>query len=120
MAHSHSNLIAWQRADDLFIKIHVMSRAFPAFERYELGSQSRRAAFSVAANIVEGIARRGPRERVHFLHIAEASLVEVGYCMHVARRLGYISEHAHAEIESDLKKTGAPLSGLIARFSRAA
>ena len=116
MPHSHSNLVAWQRADDLFIKIHVMSRGFPAYERYELGSQSRRAAFSVAANIVEGIARRGARERLHFLHIAEASLVEVGYCMHVARRLGYISDEVHAEIEGELKKTGAPLSGLIARF----
>lgn len=118
MPHSHTNLVAWQRADDLFIRIHGMSRAFPTSERYELASQSRRAAFSVAANIVEGIARRGPRERLHFLHIAEASLVEVGYCMHVARRLGYITDQAHAEIEIELKRTGAPLSGLIARLGR--
>jgi four helix bundle protein len=55
---------------------------------------------------------------VHYLHIAEASLVEVGYCMHVARRLGYISDQVHAEIEGEMKKTGAPLSGLIARFSQ--
>ena len=50
----------------------------------------RRAAYSVAANIVEGIARRSLKERVHFLNIAEASLAEAGYCLHVAKRLGYI------------------------------
>ena len=76
-------------------------------------------SFSVAVNIVEGIARRSLKERLHFLHIAEASLVEVGYCMHVARRLGYVSDQVHGEIESEMKKTDAPLSGLIARFSQA-
>jgi len=46
--------VAWQRADDLFIKLHQLSlKAFPAHERFELGSQIRRAAYSVAANIVE-------------------------------------------------------------------
>jgi hypothetical protein len=40
----HHNLVAWQRADDLFITVHLLSRAFPPYERYELGSQMRRAA----------------------------------------------------------------------------
>ena len=56
MSLSHHSLIAWQRADDLFIKLDRLSlRAFPTFERFELGSQLRRAAFSVAVNIVEGL-----------------------------------------------------------------
>jgi four helix bundle protein len=54
MSLSHESLVAWQRADDLFIKLHRLSlKAFPAIERYALGSQLRRAAFSVAVNIVE-------------------------------------------------------------------
>jgi four helix bundle protein len=54
----HHNLIAWQRADDLFIVVHKLAReSFPIEERYELSSQLRRAAYSVAANIVEGYAR---------------------------------------------------------------
>jgi four helix bundle protein len=93
MSLSHHSLVAWQRADDLFIKLHrLSSNAFPASERYELSSQLRRVAYSVAANIVEGFARRHRRDRLHFLNIAESSLAEVGYCIHVARRLGYISE----------------------------
>jgi 23S rRNA-intervening sequence protein len=54
----HQNLVAWQRADDLFIEVHQLTRQqFPAYERYELGSQVRRAAYSVPANLVEGVAR---------------------------------------------------------------
>jgi four helix bundle protein len=88
-------------------------------ERYELSSQARRAAYSVAANIVEGFARRSPKDRSHFLHIAEASLAELGYCLHVARRLDYISKETFGELETEVKKTGAPLSGLIDRLGQA-
>src|SRR6266850_4976379 len=110
----HHSLIAWQRADDLFIKIHsVTTKNFPAFERFELGSQLRRAAYSVPANIVEGFARRYRRARLHFLNIAEGSLAEVGYCVHVARRLGYVGDDLLAELEKEVNAVGAPLAGLV-------
>jgi four helix bundle protein len=112
----HHRLIAWQRADDLFIKNHVTSLKFPAYERFELGSQLRRAAYSVVANIVEGFGRRTRRDRLHFLHIASASLAEAGYCIHAACRLGYISEDARKELDSEVRRTAAPLSGLIRSF----
>jgi four helix bundle protein len=82
MSLAHNNLIAWQRADDLFIAVHELSlKAFPAIERFALGSQLRRAAYSVPANIVEGFARPAGRGRVNFLLISKASLAEVGYCV---------------------------------------
>jgi four helix bundle protein len=109
----HHRLIAWQRADDLFIKIHLTSLKFPAHEGYELGSQLRRASYSVVANIVEGFGRRTRRDRLHFLHIAPASLAEAGYCVHAASRLGYISQEARNELEVEIRKAASPLSGLI-------
>jgi four helix bundle protein len=110
----HHSLIAWQRADDLFIKLHVLTtKQFPGFERFELGSQLRKAAYSVPANIVEGFARRHRRSRMHFLNIAEGSLAEVGYCIHVAHRLGYLSDSLVAELEKDVNGVGAPLAGLV-------
>jgi four helix bundle protein len=114
MALSHHTLVAWQRADDLFIRLHQLSlKAFPAIERFELGSQMRRAAYSVVANIVEGFARRHRRDRLNFLNISESSLAEVGYCVHAACRLGYIDEQMKEEIERQIKGVGAPLGGLI-------
>ena len=114
MALAHHKLVAWQRADDLFIKLHQLSlKAFPAFERYELGGQLRRAAFSVAANIVEGSATTYWRKRLHFLDTASSSLAEVGYCIHTAVRLGYVSEDAANKLDLEIRQVGAPLAGLI-------
>ena len=114
MSLSHHSLVAWQRADDLFIKLHQLSlQAFPRFERFELGSQLRRASYSVAANIVEGFARRYSRERVKFLNFSESSLAEVGYCVHVAGRLEYITPEKVIELEAEIRGVGAPLIGLI-------
>ena len=114
MSLAHHSLVAWQRADDLFITLHQLSlKAFPAHERFELSAQLRRAAFSVAANIVEGFAHSPGRTRLNFLNIARASLAEVGYCIHVAQRLGYVSETVALELETAVKQVGAPLAGLI-------
>src|SRR6266704_1152040 len=114
MTLSHPSLVAWQRADDLFIRLHQLSlKRFPAFERFELGQQLRRAGFSVACNIVEGFARRHVKERVNFLITSQSSLAEVGYCIQVARRLGYITPPEAESIEAEINQVGAPLAGLI-------
>ena len=116
----HHSLVAWQRADDLFIKVHKLTiQSFPSFERCELGSQTRKAAYSVAANIAEGYGRRHQRDRLHFLNIAEASLAEVAYCVHAAERLGYLSKKASTDLERDLNAVGAPLVGLVRSIAAA-
>ena len=110
----HHSLIAWQRADDLFIDLHKLAKeSFPTDERFELSTQLRRAAYSVAANIVEGFAREHKRERLQFLNVSWGSLAEVEYCLHVARRLNYINETSFQKLELQVRQVGAPLSGLI-------
>ena len=113
MSQGHEKLVAWQRADDLFVAVHQLAATFPVEERYGLASQMRRAAYSVPANIVEGMARRSLRDRLRFLNIAEASLAEVAYCLHVSKRLGYLSPDVYVEFERDVQQVGAPLVGLI-------
>jgi four helix bundle protein len=86
------------------VKLHQLSfKAFPTIERFELGSQLRRSAFSVAVNIVEGFARPAGKARLNFLNISQSSLAEVGYCVHVARRLGYLSETSANDLETEIK-----------------
>ena len=113
MTLPHHSLVVWQRADDLFITLHQLSQRFPTSERFELASQLRRSAFSVAANIVEGFGRKPGRERRHFLQIASASLAETGYCLHVAKRLGYISPDTYRQLELSVRQVAAPLRGLM-------
>lgn len=116
MPLAHQNLVVWQRADDLFIEVHHLThQRFPAHERYELGSQLRRAAYSVPANIVEGIARESRRDTIRFLNIAGASLNELGYGLHAAMRLGYIDAAKQQALEEKLAMIAAPLRGLIRR-----
>jgi four helix bundle protein len=116
---SHTQLVAWQRADDLFVHLHSVVRDhFPEEERYCLTSQLRRAALSVPANIVEADARFHDAEKAQLLRTAWASLQESGYYLHVARRLGYISDAKHRELEGEVKAVAAPLAGLIRRFRR--
>lgn len=113
MPLAHEKLAVWQRADDLFVAIHRLSSKFPPEERFGIGSQIRRAGYSVPANIVEGMARRSLRDRLRFLNIAEASLAEVGYCLHVARRLGYLTPDEHTAFERAVLHVAAPLAGLM-------
>jgi four helix bundle protein len=117
MSLPHHNLVVWQRADDLFIEVHQLTlQGFPAHERYELGSQIRRAAWSVPSNIVEGIARRSRRDALRFLDMAASSLSEVGYGLHAARRLGYIDEDAFETFEERVRMIAGPLYGLMRRY----
>ena len=114
MAFRHYRLVAWQRADDLYLEIHSITRkVFPADEKYELSAQARRAAYSVAANIVEGFGRTPGRDRLRFLRIAWGSLAEVDYCLHVARRLDYVDEATYTACDERVQQVGAPLMGLI-------
>jgi four helix bundle protein len=114
MSLGHENLVVWQRADDLFVDLHRLPhQGFPRFERFELGQQVRRAAWSVPANIVEGIARGFGLDSIRFFKIARGSLSEVGYGLHVSKRLGYITEQEFAIYQQKLTAVGGPLQGLI-------
>ncbi len=55
---SYRSLEIWKLAKKQFREIHAMSLKLPKFELYEGGSQIRRSARSVGANIVEGYGRR--------------------------------------------------------------
>jgi hypothetical protein len=97
----HHSLVAWQRADDLFIKLHrTVHERFPPMERFELSSQLRRAAYSVLANIVEGFARRYSRARLHFSTSPKDR----------SPRLG---DELFHELETEVRAVGAPLAGLV-------
>jgi len=117
MSLPHHNLVAWQRADDLFVELHLLTRQrFPRFEQYELGSQIRRAAYSVPANMVEGIARTSAREVCRFLNVSSSSLSEAAYGIHAATRLGYLTDEEEAAFEQKVRLISGPLRGLIARY----
>jgi four helix bundle protein len=94
MGRDYTKLIAWQKADELVMKIYQETKHFPREEIYGLTSQLRRAVLSVPTNIAEGMGRQTQKDRAHFMVLAGASLAEVGYLVDVAHRLGYMQEDA--------------------------
>jgi four helix bundle protein len=115
----YRNLVAWQRADDLVVDVCLLTKQrLPAEERFGLTAQMRRAAASVAANIVEGTARSHAKERVQFLRTSWASLVELGYLLHISHRLEFLDDATHEDFERRVRQTSSPLLGLIRHTDR--
>ncbi|MGO8931012.1 MAG: four helix bundle protein, partial [Limisphaerales bacterium] len=114
----YTKIEAWKLADDLTVLIYEITRSFPKEELYGLTSQLRRAVASVPANIAEGSARGTNKDYLHFLYIARASLTEAHYFVHLSKRLGYVGDEKHAELEALFRRTFACLLGLIAAVER--
>jgi four helix bundle protein len=73
---------------------------------------------SVPANIVEGSARDSEREFLQFLNIAYGSLAEVGYYIHLAKRLGYTTEDQATPLAAHHNELSRMLNGLMRSFQR--
>jgi four helix bundle protein len=102
-----------QHADDLCVEIYQLTRRFPKEELYGLTSQVRRAAVSVAANIAEGAGRQTNKDYLHFLYIANASLAEVRYHLHLSRRLEFLDRDQYAKIHASQVEAASTLRGLV-------
>jgi four helix bundle protein len=93
--------------------IYSATRTFPKEEQFGLTSQLRRAAISIASNIVEGCARQSRADYVRFLDMAFGSAREVGYQLTVAHRLGYIPNEVARELANQADETAKVLAGLL-------
>jgi four helix bundle protein len=113
MARDFRKIRAWQLADALALSVYDATRRFPKSEIFGMTSQIRRAAVSVAANIVEGSARQHSREYLQFLYVASGSLAETGYYIDLGHRLGYLDEPTHKSLWQQQESAVRTLRALI-------
>jgi len=91
-AQRFEDLIVWQKAHQLVLRVYRLTKNFPKEETYGLVAQMRRAAVSVPANIAEAFKKRGPTDKARVLNIAQGSKEEVRYYFILARDLEYLTE----------------------------
>ena len=108
----YERLEAWQAAHQLVLLTYRVTKSFPREELYGLTSQARRAAFSVAANIAEGSAKRGPREFRRYLDIALGSLSELSYIFQLVKDLDLIEPTRWSDLDQARERAGRLTWGL--------
>ena len=90
MKFKFEDLIIWQKGMDLGEDMNTLSKNFPKDELFNLSSQLKRAADSIALNISEGSILQSGKEYRKFLGYAIRSIAEVVTCLHKAKRRNYI------------------------------
>ncbi len=108
---NYRNLIIWQKAHSLAIKVYKLTESFPKQEMFGLTSQLRRAALSVPTNIVEGYNRKSRKELIHFIDIALGSLAETEYLLEFASELNYMEKNEASVLQNLVEEAGKLLWG---------
>ena len=99
-AHTHRDLVVWQKAVEAAMLVFETSKSFPAEERYSLTDQIRRSSRSVPANISEAWRkRRFPALFVRKLSDAESEGAETQTHVEIARRCHYLSDEKAASLD---------------------
>ena len=118
-ASGYQRLEVWQLARDLSVEVHRMTlEELPRFEMHEVGSQVRRSAKSIRANIVEGYGKR--RYKLEFLrHLTYAlgsaqETLDHLYTLHETGSL--TSQEIHAKLTSRTRLLIAKLTTFMRGF----
>ena len=112
----YRKLAVYHKALTLVKTVYLLTESFPPSERHGLSNQIQRAVISIPSNIAEGMGRFSNKERIHFLEIANGSLMEVMCQLEVSLLLGYISQQQYDEQELFVAEITKMLVGLRKTF----
>lgn len=71
-----TDLVVWKQANQIRLEVYVLIKKLPKCEDFNLNSQIRRSACSIASNIAEGYGRYSYQENSQFCRQARGSLDE--------------------------------------------
>ena len=110
---SFQDLQVWQKAMEVVPAAYRLAKRLPREETFALGSQIRRAAVSIPANIAEGHARHHTREFIQHLSVARGSLAELTTLVLIGEKLAYWTREELDEVEPIARELRMLLSGLV-------
>ena len=113
---SAKELVVYQKAYKLAMRVFDVSRRFPAEERYALTSQIRRLSRSVCLNLREAWAkRRYPAHFVSKLTDSDGENSETDSSLDFAQSCSYITATEHEELTRVNHEIGRMLGSMIDR-----
>ena len=110
--YGFERLEVWKTSISLAQTMYQMSRKFPKDEVFGLTSQIKRSVTSVSANISEGSARLGNKDRARFYQIAYSSLMETINHLVLAKIFRYIDESDYLAARIEIDSVAAQLNAL--------
>ena len=110
------DLLVWEKAHHLTMKIYEATTAYPADERFGLVSQIRRSASSVPTNIAEGCGRHSDKDFARFLQISMGSASELEYQLLLSHDLKYLPSDPYDELTNAVQEVKRMLTSLIKKL----
>ena len=107
------NLEVYKKVCALIPRVYVFINGLPAEEKFELGSQMRRAVVSVKLNFKEGSGKRTSADFVSYLNNAMGSLKEVVGQIETGIDLGFIDEDEGRKEIGEMRRIERLLAGYI-------
>jgi len=113
VAFKFEQLDVWKRSLAYIDRIYTIAEQLPRSEAYNLASQIKRAATSIALNIAEGSTGQTDAEQARFIGMALRSLVETVACQHlISRRELLVDRSELREAYKDADRLAAMLQAL--------
>jgi four helix bundle protein len=94
------HLPIWIQGYELLMRIYSTSESFPTHEQYALGSQIKRSANSIIANIAESHGRYSFQDKIRVLYIARGEITETRSHIAVAYGQHYIDESTFTDLNN--------------------
>ena len=110
--YSFEKLECWQHARQLAVWIYTITKTFPTEEKFEMISQMRRAAISIASNLAEGTSRKTGKDQSHFSTISYSSTIELLNDLIIASDLEFITSELYSEGRERIEKQTLLIAGL--------
>ena len=117
-AHSHRDLIVWQKSMALATDVYTAARSMSRDDRFVLGTQLQRTAVSLPSNIAEGWGRGQRRVLASHVRIALGSDSELQTQLELAVRVDALRRDVSRGLLERSEEVARMLHGLLRAVNR--
>lgn len=116
--YSFKDLEVYKKLYRLNHQVYELSLMFPNLEKYELGSQLRRAANSAPANLAEAWNNKHINIYIEGINRALSEIHEIEHHLSVAFQRGYLTKEKYDSFIKEYNECGKMLKGLERSLER--